>query len=98
MRISILVLLMLIVVSLLAGCYSMPQHQDNTSNTAYPEQTDVECDLDWIRSRPNILKTLVPDGERYEHVVRVADTKGERLRIQSDVENQRVICYLAVEE
>lgn len=64
----------------------------------YPEHTDVECDLDWIRSRPNILKTLVPDGERYEHVVRVADTKGERLRIQSDVENQRVICYLAVEE
>ena len=42
MRISILVLLMLIVVSLLAGCYSMPQHQDNTSNTAYPEQTDVK--------------------------------------------------------
>lgn len=42
MRISILVLIMLIVVSLLAGCYSMPQHQDNTSNTAYPEQTDVK--------------------------------------------------------
>ena len=61
----------------------------------YPENPDVTCDLPWIRSRPNILKTLVPESERFEHVVRVADTKGERLRIQSDVENQKVICYLA---
>ena len=42
MRISILVLFMLIIVSLLAGCYSMPQQQDNTSNTAYLEQIDAK--------------------------------------------------------
>lgn len=61
----------------------------------YPENTEVECDLDWIRSRPNILATLVPEAERFEQVVRVADTKDDRLRIQSDVENQTVLCYLS---
>jgi len=63
----------------------------------YPEEPGVECDLEWIRSQPNILKTLVPEAERFEAVIRVADTRGLNLRIQSDVENQKVICYLATE-
>ncbi|HSO10430.1 MAG TPA: hypothetical protein VLR45_10610 [Desulfoprunum sp.] len=64
----------------------------------YPEDPEVECDLHWIRSRPNMLSVLVPESERFAHVVRVADTKGERFRIQSDVEHRKVLCYLALDD
>ena len=64
----------------------------------YPEDPEVECDLHWIRSRPNMLGVLVPESERFAHVVRVADTKGERFRIQSDVEHRKVLCYLTLDD
>ena len=61
----------------------------------YPEDPMVACDLDWIRSRPNLLASLAPESERFAPVVRVADTTGDRLTIWSDVEHRTVICYLA---
>lgn len=60
----------------------------------YPESPGVICDLDWIRSRPNLLSTLAPESEELAHVVHVADTRSTGLKIQSDVQNQTVVCYL----
>ncbi|GAB6094366.1 PEP/pyruvate-binding domain-containing protein [Desulfatiferula olefinivorans] len=61
----------------------------------YPESSGVICDLDWIRSLPNLLTTLAPESGSLEHVIHAADTRREGLKIHSDVENQTVICYLA---
>ena len=59
----------------------------------YPENPDVVFNLNWIRSQPNLLDSLVPEANRFSRVVKVADTTKAGLKIQSDVMNQRVICY-----
>ncbi|MBU4315664.1 MAG: PEP/pyruvate-binding domain-containing protein [Proteobacteria bacterium] len=61
----------------------------------YPESPDVVFNLEWIRSRKNLLGALVPESSRFEHVVKVVDTRHEDVKFQSDVVNQRVVCYLS---
>ena len=61
----------------------------------YPENPDVIFNLKWIRSLPNLLGSLIPASRRFENVVKVVDTSRAGLKIQSDVGNQTVICYLS---
>ena len=60
----------------------------------YPENPDVTFDLKWIRSLPNLLAAMIPASSRLNHVVRVVDTSKAGLKIQSNVVNQNVICYV----
>ena len=61
----------------------------------YPENPDVTFNLKWIRSLPNLLDSLIPESSRFSHVVKVADTSGVELKIQPDIVNQTVICYIS---
>ncbi|MFC1532691.1 PEP/pyruvate-binding domain-containing protein [Thermodesulfobacteriota bacterium] len=60
----------------------------------YPENPEVTFNLKWIRSLPNLLDSLIPKSSRFSHVVKVADTSRVGLKIQSNMANQTVICYL----
>jgi hypothetical protein len=64
----------------------------------YPESPEVIFNLEWIRSRMNLLAVLVPESSRFENVVKVVDTRHAGLKFQSDVVNQRVVCYLGGRE
>ena len=59
----------------------------------YPESPGVEFNARWIRSLPNALEETAEEDTRLSHVVRVVDTAGLGLKLQSDVAGQRVICY-----
>jgi hypothetical protein len=61
----------------------------------YPENPDVIFNLKWIRALPNLLDSLIPESSRFSHVVKVADTSGVELKIQPDIVNQTVICYIS---
>jgi hypothetical protein len=61
----------------------------------YPENPDVILNLKWIRSLPNLLGSLIPASRRFENVVKVVDTGGAGLKLQSNVGDQTVICYLS---
>jgi hypothetical protein len=61
----------------------------------YPENPDVILNLKWIRSLPNLLGSLVPASRRFGNVVKVVDTGRAGLKLQSNVGDQTVICYLS---
>ena len=61
----------------------------------YPENPDVILNLKWIRSLPNLLGSLIPASRRFENVVKVVDTGRAGLKLQSNVGDQTVICYLS---
>ncbi len=60
----------------------------------YPEDPDVLFNRDWIYSLPNRLPSLIPESSRFASVIKVVDTAGMGLIIQSDMISQTVICHL----
>jgi KaiC/GvpD/RAD55 family RecA-like ATPase len=44
---------------------------------------------------PDLLRTLVPDGEKYAAIVRVMDTAPHNLKILADIARQKAICFAA---
>jgi hypothetical protein len=61
----------------------------------YPESPEVVFNLEWIQQQKNQLASLVPESSRLGHVVKVCDTRRSGLKFQSDVVNQKVMCYIA---
>lgn len=59
----------------------------------FPKDKDVFFNKEFLLSRKNILKDLIPEAQQYEDVVKVFETDG--LQVISDVMTQKVLCYLA---
>jgi hypothetical protein len=42
---------------------------------------------------PNLLDALLPEGKKYDNVIKVCDIEGEQLQIVFDILSQKVICF-----
>ncbi|MCK5178295.1 MAG: phosphoenolpyruvate synthase, partial [Candidatus Omnitrophica bacterium] len=59
----------------------------------FPSRQGVHINNGFFGSTPNLLRTLKPEYQKYEHVVKVFDIAKRKLNISSDIISQRIICY-----
>lgn len=59
----------------------------------YPDNEKVIFNTKWMQEAPNLLDVLIPEDQKYAHVVHVYDVKGKDLRFFSDVVAQEMICF-----
>jgi hypothetical protein len=59
----------------------------------FPQKTGVIFNKDLLSDMPNRLADLLPEGEKYAHVVRVCEIGQQNLRIMSDVVSQILVCF-----
>ncbi len=67
----------------------------------FPHQRDNYLNQAFLDSAPNKLPQILPDAEKWAHVVRVidaADLGGRRINLHANNLNQQAICYLEREE
>jgi len=57
------------------------------------EKSDVTLNSNKIIRNENILTSLVPDSEKYQHVLRVYDLTRRSVSLMSDVISQQVVCF-----
>jgi len=50
---------------------------------------------DFLAGLPNMLESLVPEGRKYEDVIKVADVSGQAFRIAADITSQKAVCFAA---
>jgi hypothetical protein len=48
-----------------------------------------------FKDAPNLLAALVPEGRKYEDIIRVIDTAEQNLKLIADVTQQKAICFIA---
>lgn len=59
----------------------------------FPKKEDVVFNKQILDDMPNQLTNLLPESGKYEHIVKVCDTKELNLQIMCDVLTQRVVCF-----
>jgi hypothetical protein len=59
----------------------------------FPSRDGVYMNKEFFETTPNLLSTLKPDHQKYEHVVKVFDIDKKQLNISSDIISQRIVCY-----
>jgi hypothetical protein len=59
----------------------------------FPQKQNVIFNKDWFSQMPNLLTEFLPDSGKYADVVRIYETKNEKLQIMCDVISQKVICF-----
>lgn len=52
---------------------------------------------DLLGARPNLLCTFIPDGARYDEVIKVVDAAELDLKIMADVTRQKTVCFAAAD-
>ena len=58
----------------------------------FPEEKEVMFNKDMLSQMPNLLADLVPESDKYAHVVKVYEIEQEQLQIMCDILSQKVIC------
>jgi len=58
----------------------------------FPNMEGTRLNTGFFNKSPSILKDILPEESRLQHVVKVIDTGGH-IKIAADIESQRVICY-----
>jgi len=59
----------------------------------FPQRKGVLFNRDRLLEMPNRLTNLVPESDRYAHVVKVCEIDRQNLRIMSDVTSQELVCF-----
>ena len=59
----------------------------------FPSRDNVVLNRDRLFQMPNLLAKLVPEASKYDSVVRVCETKLDRLQIVGDMLSQKAVCY-----
>ena len=64
----------------------------------YPDDGEAEFNKEFFDQAPNILKHLVPEAKKYEHLVKVIDVSelsgGKLAQVVADPQSQKAICFL----
>ena len=61
----------------------------------FPKKEEVTLNKDLFAKMPNLLADVMPESEKYAHVVKVYSTEKEKLQIMCDILSQKVICIFA---
>jgi len=61
----------------------------------FPKKDEVTLNAKLFEKMPNLLADIMPESEKYAHVVKVYDTEKEKLQIMCDILSQKVICMFA---
>ena len=59
----------------------------------FPDAQHSAINMAMLRQGPNILKEILPDLEKYEHVVIIRDLKDSCYYLFADVVSQKVVCF-----
>ncbi len=59
----------------------------------FPDAHHFAINMAMLRQGPNILKEILPDLEKYEHVVIIRDLKDSCYYLFADVVSQKVVCF-----
>jgi hypothetical protein len=59
----------------------------------FPQKTGVIFNKDRLLEMPNRLAALVPESNKYAHVVKVCEIGQQNLRIMSDLVSQKLVCF-----
>jgi len=59
----------------------------------FPDTHQSSFNMNMLRQGPNILKEILPEQEKYEHVVIIQDLKEGCYYLFADVVSQKVVCF-----
>ncbi len=59
----------------------------------FPQKETVIFNKTRFSQMPNLLDALLPEGRKYDNVIKVCDIEGEQLQIVFDILSQKVICF-----
>ncbi|MHC4741722.1 MAG: PEP/pyruvate-binding domain-containing protein, partial [Planctomycetota bacterium] len=59
----------------------------------FPGKGNVVLNREKLLSMDNALTKLLPEADKYQHIVHVCETQSARLQIIGDMLSQRVMCY-----
>jgi hypothetical protein len=59
----------------------------------FPQKETVIFNKTRFSQMPNLLDVLLPEGRKYNNVIKVCDIEGEQLQIVFDILSQKVICF-----
>lgn len=59
----------------------------------FPQKEGVIFNKGRLLEMPNLLSSLLPDGQDYESVIKVYEPDSKRLQIMCDIITQRVVCF-----
>jgi hypothetical protein len=61
----------------------------------FPQKEGVVFNKDKLLEMPNLLTDFLPEGHKYEDVVKVYEADSDRLQIMCDIVSRKVICFFA---